>query len=616
MPPVVVDTIQPLSTATTAALSSNPSLKPDSTTSTQLEHAVAQKVAAEQSVVRARDTSASAAVLGACMPESHYLNGQDKMVQFAGLYVVRGPTESKHVRYTMDVAVAELELRGRCIQRFQSFFLLRKRLLEVLKTCHGRLPVRRSTVIGMSDEPQLSAGAELVEMITRPRCIQCPECESTYNQLAAVKFPRRTWFPPSLQDVQDRSQMLEIFLDNCVRIATTWPACRRSERLFVASLGKFLGVDLRAHIANQKEVGSMVKTRTVIRSENLGEDEDERPEKTESSSEVVYLPSPHEVAEDSTMSDTFEDDCHSEPNFSFISNPSKEDNENGVLDRYQMTIKEAGARVAEPMSAAELAGSVHADGFVALPIATFGPSLAVVELVRTQVMNRYEEFLAEAASQKLDMTLREHSERLPGFYVREGGRIDMQLSTSAFQTRPLTSHSTESVHSVDMDLLKGMAEKWQPVLKELFGRDKYHLEYIGCVVSRPGDGDQNWHLDGVHRNQQVQEPVDRLNVFVPLVAITDKTGGTEMKTKSHIHEDGARGTAFEGYEDLPSVTACVDAGTPIIMDYRVWHRGLANTSESTVRPLLYFKYAKIETPTVVKVPTVGKKRKRITPMLV
>ncbi|KAG1708023.1 hypothetical protein DVH05_024708 [Phytophthora capsici] len=259
------------------------------------------------------------------------------------------------------------------------------------------------------------------------------------------------------------------------------------------------------------------------------------------------------------------------------------------------------------MNAAELARSVHTDGFVALPTCRASPS--VVELLKNQVLNRYEKFMLEATKQKLDLKLREHSERLPGFYVREGGRIDMQLSTSAFQTIPLASHPAETV---DMNQLKVVADSWQPVLKEVFASE-YHLEYIGCVLSRPGDADQNWHLDGVHRNQQVQEPVDRLNVFVPLVAITDETGGTEMKLKSHIHDDGARGTAFEGYQDLPSVTACVEAGTPIVMDYRVWHRGLANTSEKTVRPLLYFKYAKV----VAKASSAPeKKKRRITPMLV
>ncbi|EEY54444.1 uncharacterized protein PITG_08088 [Phytophthora infestans T30-4] len=265
------------------------------------------------------------------------------------------------------------------------------------------------------------------------------------------------------------------------------------------------------------------------------------------------------------------------------------------------------------MNVAELARSVHSDGFVALPVATYAASSSVVEQLRSQVLNRYEEFLTEAANQKLDLTLRENSERLPGFYVREGGRIDMQLSSTSFQTRFLPTITVATVHSVDMPLLKYMATLWQPVLKELFAPDEYRLEYIGCVLSRPGDGHQNWHLDGVHRNQHVQEPVDRLNVFVPLVAITGETGGTEMKRKSHIHDNGARGTAFEGYQDLESVAACVEAGTPLVMDYRVWHRGVANTSANTVRPLLYFKYAK--TP-VVKPRAETNKRRRITPKLV
>ena len=91
-----------------------------------------------------------------------------------------------------------------------------------------------------------------------------------------------------------------------------------------------------------------------------------------------------------------------------------------------------------------------------------------------------------------------------------------------------------------------------------------------------------------------------------------------MKTRSHLHQDGALGTAFEGYTHLPSVTACVDTGTPIIMDYRVWHRGLANTSQTTVRPLLYFKYARMVACAATKdsAAALTKKRKRITPTVV
>ncbi|CAH0482096.1 unnamed protein product [Peronospora belbahrii] len=193
----LVDNIipEPLSNASTFVLSSNQSQKePESTTTnTQLEQGGVQKVVADVSSRRACDSSS---LLSNGMPGRQYRNGQDEMVQFKGLYIVRGPTEPKHVRYTMEIAVAELKLRGRCIQRFNSFFQLRKCLLEVLKTCRGRLLIRKNTLPRVDNEPLMLAGAELMKILTRPRGIQCSECKSTFDQLAAVNFPRRTLFPP------------------------------------------------------------------------------------------------------------------------------------------------------------------------------------------------------------------------------------------------------------------------------------------------------------------------------------------------------------------------------------------------------------------------------------
>jgi ectoine hydroxylase-related dioxygenase (phytanoyl-CoA dioxygenase family) len=108
-------------------------------------------------------------------------------------------------------------------------------------------------------------------------------------------------------------------------------------------------------------------------------------------------------------------------------------------------------------------------------------------------------------------------------------------------------------------------------------------------------------------------------VFVPLVDIDESTGGTEMKRGSHVRSKGGGEAArFEAYEHLESVTHLVAAGTPVVMDYRVWHRGLANSSADTIRPLLYFKYAlrpSSANSTGKRAPAGdgggGKKRKRI-----
>lgn len=110
-------------------------------------------------------------------------------------------------------------------------------------------------------------------------------------------------------------------------------------------------------------------------------------------------------------------------------------------------------------------------------------------------------------------------------------------------------------------------------------------------------------------------------MFVPLVDIDERAGGTEMKRGSHVRSDGASAARFAAYEHLESVTHLVAAGTPVVMDYRVWHRGLANSSADTVRPLLYFKYARRPLPASSsgkRTPTGdgggGKKRKRIAPV--
>ena len=53
-----------------------------------------------------------------------------------------------------------------------------------------------------------------------------------------------------------------------------------------------------------------------------------------------------------------------------------------------------------------------------------------------------------------------------------------------------------------------------------------------------------------------------------------------------------RDTCAGHYEDkAPSVVLFAKAGTPLLFDYRVRHRGLANRSQ-TPRPLLYVTFAK------------------------
>lgn len=175
---------------------------------------------------------------------------------------------------------------------------------------------------------------------------------------------------------------------------------------------------------------------------------------------------------------------------------------------------------------AALAQEFHDTGFVALTghhATHLTPPSALVTRVRDAVLRLYEAHLSTAREKQIDMTLLKNAEVLAGFYVREGGRVDMQISAMAFQktlVRVLAAGANEGdagTKTADATILdtapfQEMARCWQSLVKEIF-KDKagdkdddegsqvnYRLEYVGCVMSRPGDEDQNWHLDGVHRN--------------------------------------------------------------------------------------------------------------------
>lgn len=63
--------------------------------------------------------------------------------------------------------------------------------------------------------------------------------------------------------------------------------------------------------------------------------------------------------------------------------------------------------------------------------------------------------------------------------------------------------------------------------------------------------------------------------------LTRENGPTEFVPRSHA--------SWQSSE--PSVTPCICAGSFIVFDYRLRHRGLGNRS-AEARPLLYLTYAK------------------------
>lgn len=162
---------------------------------------------------------------------------------------------------------------------------------------------------------------------------------------------------------------------------------------------------------------------------------------------------------------------------------------------------------------------------------------------------------------------------------RDGGRFDIR-------------------HKVDEPPLRDLSQNgsWIAVVKEILGED-VALLFCGVVLARGGSAgsiEQAWHQDGCHLfPESTHLPCHCLNVFLPLVDISQDNGPTEFVLGSHredAHIWKSSNLSDDG-EEADAVSLTCSAGTALVFDYRILHRGAANTTSSD-RPCLYFTYAK------------------------
>eukprot|EP00574_Skeletonema_japonicum_P003923 CAMPEP_0201723950 /NCGR_PEP_ID=MMETSP0593-20130828/7819_1 /ASSEMBLY_ACC=CAM_ASM_000672 /TAXON_ID=267983 /ORGANISM="Skeletonema japonicum, Strain CCMP2506" /LENGTH=811 /DNA_ID=CAMNT_0048215119 /DNA_START=26 /DNA_END=2461 /DNA_ORIENTATION=+ len=167
-----------------------------------------------------------------------------------------------------------------------------------------------------------------------------------------------------------------------------------------------------------------------------------------------------------------------------------------------------------------------------------------------------------------------YHELADGFDVmreRGRGRYDMELS--AFETKDF-SFLTDTKKAA-----------WMPIIHKILGEDAL-LVHKGCFLSLPGSATQVYHQDGLHLNKKVHKPCHAVNVFIPLIDYNMSNGPTEFCLGTHY-------LGRENFVKEMAYTPCVTAGTPIIFDYRLGHRGLRNVSEDA-RPVVYLTYSAVK----------------------
>ncbi|EGD78147.1 hypothetical protein PTSG_09023 [Salpingoeca rosetta] len=139
----------------------------------------------------------------------------------------------------------------------------------------------------------------------------------------------------------------------------------------------------------------------------------------------------------------------------------------------------------------------------------------------------------------------------------------------------------------------GTLGPWRQLVEAILGKDVVFQTSV--VYSRPGAEEQTWHADGPHVGRTADwtgcghEAPYALCVFVPLVQFSPELGFTQFWPGSHKY-DGLLGFGPVCPLIECAVDGLVDLGAALVYDYRLIHRGMPNTSESSERPMLQFLY--------------------------
>ncbi|MDX1500609.1 MAG: phytanoyl-CoA dioxygenase family protein [Woeseiaceae bacterium] len=148
---------------------------------------------------------------------------------------------------------------------------------------------------------------------------------------------------------------------------------------------------------------------------------------------------------------------------------------------------------------------------------------------------------------------------------------------------------------------------WWPLVAAVLGSDAEH-SFSGVVFSDPGSPAQCWHIDSPHLAGE-HLPPHALNVLVALHDIPLEMGPTECARGSHRLTNHLRNSSLVRNEliyqtertspallvaatDEPLPPRSVEpmaAGSCLVFDDRLLHRGLANRSAQT-RHVAYFSY--------------------------
>ena len=236
----------------------------------------------------------------------------------------------------------------------------------------------------------------------------------------------------------------------------------------------------------------------------------------------------------------------------------------------------------------------------------------------SEIWGHYHATLTDAAAKGISaeqLTTYDPEEKLaaqfPGFQPRFGGRIDMDIPYDDDHCNTSLGHAAYELKTTVETFLEGPANTVRHI------KDENGRFGLGVVVSRPGDAIQNWHQDGDSLGEDMGKTYiafmtasrvagknlgfsqDALPGPLQIIKGSHKVNATpgmregELPTQLRCEEvTGEVGPSSSGntHDGESYLFEADEPGTICVMNYRCWHRGLANTSAHLMRPVLYMRF--------------------------
>ena len=183
--------------------------------------------------------------------------------------------------------------------------------------------------------------------------------------------------------------------------------------------------------------------------------------------------------------------------------------------------------------------------------------------------------------------------------LRSPGRYDVPCEFQEFPPQLL-----ERIESIASKALASETQKQGEKGEfESVSRGEHRRAFAGLVRAQPKSEAQIWHADSPHSASHHRAP-HLLNVLVPSKAVTEEMGPTELVPGSHLltnhlMEGASFGTEILYQADTNSpqkigsseepIAATMDAGSVLIFDDRILHRGGHNRAACD-RDVAFFSY--------------------------